>query len=72
MRKHRQTSTLIGRQLYHFLAKEKPNGNFRTEKYNNNNKKIPPMDELSSGMRKTEERVSKFEDRSVEIVQYEQ
>lgn len=58
-------------QMYHFLPKEEPNGNFTTEKYNTKNVNNS-VDELNSTMWKTEERVSEFEDRSIKIIEYEQ
>ena len=45
--------------------KKEPNGNYRTEKYSHQNKKLTGSAQLEM----TEDRISKLQDRSIEIIQ---
>lgn len=72
MKMNNQTSTMRWHRCIIFLSKEEPYGNFRSEKHNNQNFFKNSMDQLNSTIGKTEVRVSEFEDKSVEIIKYEQ
>lgn len=58
-------------RMYHFLSKDKPNGNFRTEKYNNQ-KFLKINKSAQQHHREDREKVSELENISVEIIQLEQ
>ena len=64
MKKWKDISSHLRNRNY----KNEPNANLKTKSYNNRNKKL---EVLSRRMEMTKERISEFEDTSIEIMQPE-